>query len=217
MKLNIVNIKLTMWTSVWSLTLCKDFSMRKIQVLAAFMLSAILLACQSEQPNPPVTADFDYQINGDCKSPTLEVVLENKTLNADAYHWDFGDGTSSDEVNPTKVYLKAGTYKIILTVFSAQDTAQIEKEISIFRNSDGKGPMAELSYKRSNATNLECTFDVKTDATSYRLSFGDGQDALSGESSLIHTYSGRAVYGALLFVENSDGCNCATVMVDLTN
>lgn len=200
----------------------KTFVMRKIQILAAFMLSVILLSCQTEEANPQVSevdaavADFDYLIDGNCSTPTLVVLLQNNSVNADSYHWDFGDGTTSDEVSPSKVYAKSGTYKIKLTVFSADDTAQVEKSIFILRNSDGKGPRAELSFKRSNATNLECTFDVTTDAPSYHLYFGDGQEALSSDAFLIHTYSGTAMYGAWLFAETSEGCNCATVMVDLT-
>jgi parallel beta-helix repeat protein len=32
------------------------------------------------------------------------------------YSWDFGDGTSSSEINPIHVYLSDGTYKVVLTV-----------------------------------------------------------------------------------------------------
>jgi len=47
------------------------------------------------------------------------VVLPNATIdftansaNALTYNWDFGDGTSSDEQNPTHVYLQTGTYVV---------------------------------------------------------------------------------------------------------
>ena len=33
------------------------------------------------------------------------------------YAWDFGDGTTSTDVNPTHVYATAGTYQVTLTVF----------------------------------------------------------------------------------------------------
>ena len=33
-----------------------------------------------------------------------------------SYHWDFGDGASSDEMKTTHVYEKSGTYRVVLTV-----------------------------------------------------------------------------------------------------
>ncbi len=38
-------------------------------------------------------------------------------------HWDFGDGTTSDESNPTHVYEKLGQYTAILTVTDAEGTS----------------------------------------------------------------------------------------------
>ncbi len=32
------------------------------------------------------------------------------------YHWDFGDGTSSDEKSSSHVYEKSGSYRVVLTV-----------------------------------------------------------------------------------------------------
>ena len=32
------------------------------------------------------------------------------------YHWDFGDGTTSDEMKASHAYEKSGTYRVMLTV-----------------------------------------------------------------------------------------------------
>lgn len=43
-----------------------------------------------------------------------------------SYHWDFGDGTYSDDIQPIKSYRLAGTYEVKLTVtdsFGEQSTA----------------------------------------------------------------------------------------------
>ena len=32
------------------------------------------------------------------------------------YHWDFGDGTAAEGINPTKIYPQGGVYPVILTV-----------------------------------------------------------------------------------------------------
>jgi PKD repeat protein len=193
-----------------------------MRILVAFTFGLILLSCVSEQPDfliegEPIVVNFDYQIEGDCSTPVLEVVLENKTLTADSYLWDFGDGTISNQVNPRKVYPRSGSYTIKLTAYFSEDTVQIEKQVSISRNSDGTGPSGQLSFARSNATNLEFTFAITTDEPSYLLDFGDGNTPIisSGEKSIKHQYAAPGRYSAGLFLQNSEGSNCVSVLVDV--
>jgi len=192
-----------------------------MRILIAFTLGLILFSCDSVQPDfliegDPIVVDFDYQIEGDCSTPVLEVVLENKTLTADSYLWDFGDGTISNLVNPRKVYLKSGSYTIKLTAYFLEDSVQIEKQVSISRNSDGTGPSGHLSFARSNATKLEFTFTITTDEPSYLLSFGDGSPFISSsEKSIKHQYAAPGRYSPALFLQNSEGSNCVSVLVDV--
>ncbi|MCP3776667.1 PKD domain-containing protein, partial [Paenibacillus sp. MZ04-78.2] len=37
-----------------------------------------------------------------------------------SYHWDFGDGTTSQDANPAHVYSKTGTFKVALKVTDNQ-------------------------------------------------------------------------------------------------
>lgn len=48
-------------------------------------------------------ADFEYQIQGSCNTPVLAVLLFNESRNSDSFKWDFGDGTASSDISPTKV------------------------------------------------------------------------------------------------------------------
>lgn len=48
----------------------------------------------------------------------LKVVLANNSTNATSYQWDFGDGTTSTEKNPTHRYKTIGVYKVKLTAKS---------------------------------------------------------------------------------------------------
>lgn len=56
------------------------------------------------RPNP----NFDFTIDG------LSVSFQNTSSDADRYSWSFGDGTTSNEVNPTHVYAEEGLYDVSL-------------------------------------------------------------------------------------------------------
>ncbi len=59
------------------------------------------------------TAMFNVQNNG-CDGP-CEVAFANESVNAVAFHWDFGDGNTSADSNPQNTYLEPGTYTVKLT------------------------------------------------------------------------------------------------------
>lgn len=47
-----------------------------------------------------------------------DVTFINYSVDADSYTWDFGDGTSSTEREPTHQYTAEGTYSVTLTAYS---------------------------------------------------------------------------------------------------
>jgi PKD repeat protein len=67
----------------------------------------------------PVIADFEIA-NNDCVFVGDTVnFLDNSdpgTLGIDSYAWNFGDGTTSNQPNPNKVFAQAGVYNVMLTV-----------------------------------------------------------------------------------------------------
>lgn len=58
---------------------------------------------------PKAVAGFTYTVNID----TGTVTFINISENSNSYQWDFGDGTSSTLINPTKTY-ENGTYTVVL-------------------------------------------------------------------------------------------------------
>jgi len=79
----------------------------------------------------PVTADFTYSpmtiVEGDLVTFTSEVTGTMPYT----YDWDFGDGGSSDQANPTHVFATAGTYTVTLTVTDAFGQVVVTKEIVV--------------------------------------------------------------------------------------
>jgi hypothetical protein len=58
------------------------------------------------------TALFSYNANG------FNVSFINNSINATSYSWDFGDGNSSTELNPSHTYEQNGNYFVTLTATS---------------------------------------------------------------------------------------------------
>ena len=79
---------------------------------------------------PGPLASFAY--SGQTATPAA-LTFQNSSLNANSYLWDFGDGTTSTLVNPTKTYTAQGTYTVRLTAtntsYNRSDT--ISKQIRV--------------------------------------------------------------------------------------
>ena len=96
----------------------------------AFLLFgfAILLgACEKEDdfPVPPASTvpKFSYSMDNDGFAPTA-VTFTNESIVPDiagtvTFTWNFGDGTSSQEENPTHVYEEAGAYTVKLVAVTS--------------------------------------------------------------------------------------------------
>ncbi|CAL2104560.1 PKD domain-containing protein [Tenacibaculum sp. 190130A14a] len=83
---------------------------KNIKILSTFILVISLIGCEeNDAVLPKVSAGFTYTVNQDLGKVTFINISEN----ADNYEWSFGDGTSSTEINPTKIY-PTGEYTVML-------------------------------------------------------------------------------------------------------
>lgn len=72
------------------------------------------------------TAGFTYKTEA-----PLKVVLTNTSTNATSYEWDFGDGKTSTEKNPTHKYSAAGSYIITLVAKNPAGSKQYRQTVQI--------------------------------------------------------------------------------------
>jgi len=83
-----------------------------------------MAACVEKDPSygnfPGKDVDFTYNVDGNEYTLDFYVVstiqFNNTSSKTGAVTWDFGDGASSKEANPTHKYTKAGLYQVKLTV-----------------------------------------------------------------------------------------------------
>jgi PKD repeat protein len=88
------------------------------------LLLLVLQACKDDEPEVPMAstqANFEYNVTEIVIDENEEIIhyqvdLLNKSLLAQSYHWDFGNGETSTEENPVVTYTSSGRYTIKLTV-----------------------------------------------------------------------------------------------------
>jgi PKD repeat protein len=84
------------------------------------LISTFFLFSCSDDPSA------DFEMSESSISPGDHVKFTNKSINTERYEWDFGDGHSSDEVNPIHTYNKEGEFEVVLTAYTEDDEESFE-------------------------------------------------------------------------------------------
>ena len=136
--------------------------------------------------------------------------------------WDFGDGVTSTEQNPSHAYTTAGTFTAIVSVDDGTSTDSDSEVISVISGDDDQPPTAiATASPLSGTAPLTVNFDgggSTDDGTivSYYWDFGDG----SSENGITvnHTYSTPGTFVAVLTVTDdasqSDDSEVLDINVD---
>ncbi|MDH3768536.1 MAG: PKD domain-containing protein, partial [Gammaproteobacteria bacterium] len=164
--------------------------------------------------NIPPTADANGPYNGTERRPVQ--FSSAGSMDSDgtivAYLWDFGDGSTSTDANPTHDYLAAATYDVTLTVTddagatgSDSTTATIEAmQVNMPPVADPNGPYSgfigdTITFDGSGS------FDPDGTIMRYDWDFGDGGMALDGGAMPTHTYAAAGTYTVTLTVIDDMG------------
>jgi PKD repeat protein len=99
--------------------------MIRTTILRICLLILAVTSCGSEE----TTAGFSFTRDNGVSPCT--VVFSNESSNATTFAWEFGDGKSSAEPNPTHTYYRSGTFTVTLTVTGETGTASASVEIII--------------------------------------------------------------------------------------
>lgn len=128
-------------------------------IITILILTLSLNGCDNNDDNlPEIFAGFTHTIN----NTTGTVTFINTSSDVRYYSWDFGDGTTSTEINPIKSFAN-GTYVVVLTIKNvAGATATYEDSITIGGIST-TAPCDSETVESMLAASLNITF--KTDQT----------------------------------------------------
>jgi len=182
-------------------------------IFMMIMLSIIFNNCSkpadTPKPTPAApTADFTYS-GANIPAPST-VAFSNVSTNATSYVWDFGDGQTSTQKDPTHIFLAAGTFNVKLTATGDGDSISVTKSITI-----GAAPIADFSYTGANQhAPATVTFtNLSTNASSYAWDFGDNQTSTLANPS--HQYTAGGVYTVKLTSTGNGVNSVATKTVNI--
>jgi gliding motility-associated-like protein len=136
--------------------------------------------------------------------PPLIVNVVNNSANFSTIKWDFGDGTTSNVLNPSHFYSQVGTFDLVLTIGSAGTcAATATKQITI------DGPQGTFTYTNIEGCNpLETQFSVKTAKDiSYIWDFSDGTTQQTALPQTSHVYTTTGHYLPKIILKNKQNCS----------
>ncbi len=167
---------------------------------------------------PPVA-----EAGKDLKVCAGDIVVFNGGESKDAekgllkYFWDFGDGTTADGINPTKIYKTGGSYQVTLRV---QDDSELpcntdvdNKVITVIES-----PVAFAGSDMEVCAGTVVKFDGSKSrdndgvVNSYLWDFGDG--TTGGGMSPTHAFERPGVYNVLLTITGDELGDCDNTDTD---
>ncbi|WP_196139567.1 S8 family serine peptidase [Aliikangiella sp. G2MR2-5] len=155
--------------------------------------------------NQAPEANFNYTASG------LNVSFTDASTDNDgsliSWSWDFGDGNTSSEQNPTHLYASSGNYVVVLTVSDDQGASDSATQTVSLNDGNNQTPTSSFSFT-ANATQVDFS-DQSSDPdgtiVGWSWDFGDGSS--SNEQNPSHTYAADGTYTVVLTVTDNDGAS----------
>ncbi|MCX7984065.1 MAG: PKD domain-containing protein [Bacteroidetes bacterium] len=128
-------------------------------------------------------------------------------------HWDFGDGVTSDETNPTHIFTKPGLYSVQLTLNDGKSSQPTVARIPVIV--EGSPQAVQRFADTTICANIPLEFDgtLSIDPNgplgSFTWDFGDGTSALG--PTVTHVYTKAGTYTVTLTVVGSGSGRCSRV------
>ncbi|MFM9027128.1 MAG: PKD domain-containing protein, partial [Bacteroidota bacterium] len=164
--------------------------------------------------NPLPSASFNVQ---DICAGASAIFTNQSSVsrgNITGYSWDFGDGTTSNDNNPSHIYNVAGNYMIRLDIVTAGGcTGTVTRQINVFPNPNVTVSSNTVCEGRTTAFNNSSTI-TNGNISSYNWNFGDG--FTSSQTNPSHTYSVAGTFTATVIATSNRGCkDTATINVNV--
>lgn len=163
-------------------------------------------SCKKDKDDPenklPVSL-FNFTMHDGINHAPAKVDFTNLSTDATVYAWNFGDNSTSAEINPQHIFQNSGVYVVTLTAYRGNDSNISSQTVTIVNK-----PVLPVSnftfYYNPQTIPAKVVFtNASTDATSYVWYFGD--NTTSTEINPTHDYNIAGTYRVTLKAINQHG------------
>jgi len=133
------------------------------------------------------------------------------------WHWNFGNNTTSNQLNHTVVYANAGHYPVTLTVITDRGCIDsVTRNVTVY-------PLPLVTFNASPTFGCEgVKIDFTDNATvdsgfivTHQWIFGDGTTSITNGNTIQHQYNQAGSYSIQLVVTSNRGCEAQTAQSNM--
>jgi PKD repeat protein len=148
----------------------------------------------------PPSASFGFLIQN-----AGNVQFTSQTPNATNLLWDFGDGTSSEQPDPSHTFAE-GNYTVTLTAWNACDTVSVAQPLALFFPPAANFSVADTTL---GCGAVEVVFEnfSSENSTAFAWQFPGGSPSISATENPSTTYTQSGTYTAQLIASNGAGAD----------
>lgn len=151
---------------------------------------------------------FTSNSQGGCKSPVTVNFTNTTSLNTTSsvpvtYAWDFGDGTTSADMDPSHIYTTKGNFTVKLTATTAEGCTQTLTQPDYILIATMQADFT-IQEKLCTGASLHFTNTTKPDPTSATWTFSDGD--VQNTVDAVKTFATAGDYTVTMKSITVDGC-----------
>ncbi|MFB0904922.1 MAG: PKD domain-containing protein, partial [Nonlabens sp.] len=171
----------------------------------------------------PPAVDFTFTNDSACSGTAIQFSSSVTGSSTNTYAWNFGDGTTSSQQNPTHSFDSYGcgsaTFNVSLTITGAGCTVTKTKVVTVkqkpdieFEDVNASSAAKQFNNCANASSNSVYTIKVGNISTSscisnYSINWGDGNSQTNVSFPISHTYSSIGVYSMIITGNGTNGCS----------